>query len=52
MNKKEAIELIEEYGWNVEEGKYFLYGGGDVLSFRNLKELLDYAKMLKKERVD
>ena len=51
MKIKQAIELCEEYGWNVSKGKYFLEDNGDErVIFSSNKELIDYAKMLKKER--
>jgi len=50
INKEEAIELCEEYGWEVSEGKYFLESEEDRVTFQNDKELIEYAEMLKKER--
>jgi len=46
---KEAIEICEEYGWEVNKGKYFLECEEDRVTFQNDKELIDYAEMLKKE---
>lgn len=52
MKVKEAIELCEEYGWVVTEGKWHMVceSSNDKVTFNNDKELLDYAKMLKRER--
>lgn len=51
MKINEAIELCEEYGWEVIKAKYVLEDNGDErVIFNSDKELLDYAKMLKKER--
>ncbi len=50
MNKKEAIEFCEEYGWDITEGKYFLEWEEDRVVFQNDKELIEYAEMLKRER--
>jgi len=52
MNIKQAIELCEEYGWEVTKGKYFLKSVEDNVIFNTDKELLDYAKMLEKERIN
>ncbi len=50
MNKQEAIELCEEYGWDISEGKYFLECEEDRVVFQNDKELIEYAEMLERER--
>jgi len=50
MKIKDAIELCEEYGWEVVKGKYFLECEEDRVTFNTDEELIDYAKMLKEER--
>ena len=50
MEKKEAIEICEEYGWEVIKGKYFLECEEDRVTFQNDKELIDYAQELKNNR--
>ena len=52
MKIKEAIALCEEYGWDVSKGKWHLECAqtDDKVGFNTDKELIEYAKMLKKAR--
>jgi hypothetical protein len=50
MNEKQAIEICEAYGWEVVKAKYTLGNGEDTISFFNTKQLIDYAKELKRTR--
>jgi len=51
MKIKEAIELCEEDGWEVNKGRWFLDSttDEDKIIFKNDKELIEHAEMLKKE---
>lgn len=53
MKIQEAINLCEEYGFEVNKGKWFLHSinDEDKVIFSNDEEFIDYAKMLKKERI-
>jgi len=51
MDIKEALELCEEYGWEISKGKYFLcHNEGDRVVFNSDKEVIEYAKELKSNR--
>ena len=50
IDKKEAIELCEEYGWEVIKGKYFLESKEDKVVFNSDEEIINYAKELKEKR--
>ena len=52
MNIKEAIEICEEYGWEVSKGKWHLEcpQSEDKVNFFTDKDLIAYAKELKEGR--
>jgi len=49
---KEALEICEEYGWEVSTGKWHLESPetDDKVNFETDEELIEYAKLLKEER--
>lgn len=52
MNEKEAIEICEEYGWEITKAKYFLFAenSNDKVFFNTKRDLINYAKELEKGR--
>jgi len=50
MDIKQAIEICEEYGWDINRGKYFLESEGDRVIFQNDEELINYAESLEKNQ--
>ena len=52
MDIKEAMELCEEYGWEISKGKWHLESPQteDKINFATDEELIEYAKELKKSR--
>jgi hypothetical protein len=49
MDIKEALELCEEYGWEISEGKWHLECAQteDKINFTTDEELIEYAEELK-----
>jgi hypothetical protein len=52
MEIKEAVEICEEYGWEVIKGKWYLKDENtdSACVFDTDKELIEYAKELKRNR--
>lgn len=52
MEITEAIEICNEYGWEVSGGKWHLecVESEDKVNFQTDKDLIDYAEELKRNR--